>query len=69
MFIPDTRTAIEKAHDAMDKLRKDRYGLDWYRLDLWGRPLHPSEPAGPTNYTGKRFVEGMARTIAKGVRI
>ena len=61
------RTAEQKAVDALTKMRRDWYGLGWYLLDLWGRPLPPPEKPEPTNYEGIAFVRGMARKIAKGV--
>lgn len=63
------RTAEDKMNDAMDAMRKERNGPDWYRLDLWGRPVLKEENTMPSNYLGKPFVEGMARKISKGISL
>lgn len=59
------RTAEQRMQDAMTELRKQRYGLDWYKLDLWGRPIDKL-PEYNSNTTGRAFVRNMARTIARG---
>jgi len=62
-------TALDKADEAMNKIRREMHGPNWYNLDLWGRPVPERQPSPPSNYRGKRFVEGMARSIARGVSI
>lgn len=69
MQVFDSRTAEEKANDAMNARRKEWYGTGWYLLDLWGRPLQEKKTPEPSNYEGKRFVDGMARKISKGVKL